>query len=97
MWNGSHRTLGRVVEEFVMKQAMVPYLFTFVVGRLGHREVGPRTRLYTEAVTSLLDGVAWEFVGMETYVCLLWSTISGFKIHYILILWSPTPWKVDSR
>ena len=85
MWNGSRRTLGRVVEEFVMKQAMPPYLFAFAVGRLGHKEVGPRTRLYTEAMTSLLDGVAREFVGTKAYVCLLWSTVSGVKLHYILI------------
>ena len=85
MWNGSHRTLGRVVEEFVMKQAMPPYLFAFAIGRLGHREVGPRKFLYPEAMTSLLDGVAREFVGTKAYVCLLWSTVSGVKLHYILI------------
>lgn len=59
---------GRVVEEFVMEQAVPPYLFAFAVGELGHREVGPRTRVYAEAVASLLDAAAREFAGTEEMI-----------------------------
>lgn len=65
MWNYSRRTLGRMMKEFVMKQAVPPYLFVFAVGRLRLREVGQRTRLCAEAGISLLDGAAREFAGPE--------------------------------
>ncbi|KAJ6767917.1 LEUKOTRIENE A-4 HYDROLASE [Salix koriyanagi] len=56
---------GRVVEEFVMEQPIPPYLFAFAVGELGFREVGPRTRVYSEAVDGVLDAAAREFAGTE--------------------------------
>ncbi|CAL5363543.1 unnamed protein product [Camellia sinensis] len=59
---------GRVVEEFVMEQPVPPYLFAFAVGEIGHREVGPRTRVYAEAVPELLDGAAKEFAGTEEMI-----------------------------
>ncbi|CAN4114274.1 unnamed protein product [Withania somnifera] len=55
----------RVVEEFVMEQSIPPYLFAFAVGELGYREVGPRTRVYAEAVPEILDAAAREFAGVE--------------------------------
>ena len=57
-----------MVEEFVMEQAVPPYLFAFAVGELGHREVGPRTRVYAEAVPSLLDAASREFAGTEEMI-----------------------------
>ncbi|KAF5959495.1 hypothetical protein HYC85_000704 [Camellia sinensis] len=59
---------GRVVEEFVMEQPVPPYLLAFAVGEIGHREVGPRTRVYAEAVPELLDGAAKEFAGTEEMI-----------------------------
>ncbi|KAL2537981.1 Leukotriene A-4 hydrolase-like protein [Forsythia ovata] len=58
----------RVVEEFVMEQPVPPYLFAFVVGELGFREVGPRTRVYAEAVPGVLDAASREFAGMEEMI-----------------------------
>ncbi|CAH2072843.1 unnamed protein product [Thlaspi arvense] len=59
----------RVVEEFVMEQPIPPYLFAFAVGELGFREVGPRTRVYTEsAATEVLDAAALEFAGTEEMI-----------------------------
>ncbi|XP_011004432.1 PREDICTED: leukotriene A-4 hydrolase homolog [Populus euphratica] len=59
---------GRVVEEFVMDQPIPPYLFAFAVGELGFREVGPRTRVYSEAVDGVLDAAAREFAGTEEMI-----------------------------
>ncbi|KAK7310303.1 hypothetical protein RJT34_07734 [Clitoria ternatea] len=59
---------GRVVEEFVMEQAVPPYLFAFAVGELGNREVGPRTRVYAENVAHVLDSAAKEFSGTEDMI-----------------------------
>lgn len=59
---------GRVVEEFVMEQPVPPYLFAFAVGELGHREVGPRTKVYSEAVPAVLDAAAREFAGTEDMI-----------------------------
>ncbi|XP_016495603.1 leucine aminopeptidase-like [Nicotiana tabacum] len=58
----------RVVEEFVMEQPIPPYLFAFAVGELGFREVGPRTRVYAEAVNEVLDAAAKEFAGTEEMI-----------------------------
>lgn len=58
----------RVVEEFVMEQPIPPYLFAFAVGELGFREVGPRTKVYAEAVPEVLDAAAREFAGTEEIV-----------------------------
>ncbi|MCL7022880.1 hypothetical protein MKW94_020542 [Papaver nudicaule] len=59
---------GRVVEEFVMEQPIPPYLFAFAVGKLGFREVGPRTRIYAENAVSVLDVAAREFAGTEEMI-----------------------------
>ncbi|XP_047942180.1 leucine aminopeptidase-like [Salvia hispanica] len=59
---------GRVVEEFVMEQPVPPYLFAFAVGELGFREVGPRTKVYSEAVPAVLDAAAREFAGSEEMI-----------------------------
>ncbi|KAK3034429.1 hypothetical protein RJ639_034666 [Escallonia herrerae] len=59
---------GRVVEEFVMEQPVPPYLFAFAVGEIGWREVGPRTRVYAEAVSEVLDAAAREFAGTEDMI-----------------------------
>ncbi|RAL40292.1 hypothetical protein DM860_006362 [Cuscuta australis] len=58
----------RVVEEFVMEQPIPPYLFAFAVGELGFREVGPRTRVYSEAASELLDASAKEFSHTEEMI-----------------------------
>ncbi|CAM8910717.1 unnamed protein product [Rhodiola kirilowii] len=62
------RAEGRVVEEFVMEQPIPPYLFAFAVGELGFKEVGPRTRVYAEAGTEVLDKAAMEFEGTEEMI-----------------------------
>lgn len=59
---------GRVVEEFEMELPIPPYLFAFAVGELDNREVGPRTRVYAEAATQLLDSAAKEFDGTEDMI-----------------------------
>ncbi|CAL1387167.1 unnamed protein product [Linum trigynum] len=64
LWCGDRR----VVEEFVMEQPIPPYLFAFAVGELGFREVGPRTRVYSENVAGVLDSAASEFAGTEEMI-----------------------------
>ncbi|KAK4284032.1 hypothetical protein QN277_000919 [Acacia crassicarpa] len=66
--NSSWSAPGRVVEEFVMEQPVPPYLFAFAIGEIGKREVGPRTRVYAEAVPELLDAAAREFAGTEDLI-----------------------------
>ncbi|XP_004497366.1 leucine aminopeptidase [Cicer arietinum] len=61
-------TKGRVVEEFVMELPIPPYLFAFAVGEIDNREVGPRTRVYAEAVNQVLDSAAKEFEGTEDMI-----------------------------
>ncbi|XP_022743505.1 leukotriene A-4 hydrolase homolog isoform X2 [Durio zibethinus] len=58
----------RVVEDFDMNQPIPPYLFAFAVGELGFREVGPRTRVYSEAVEGVLEAAAKEFAGTEEMI-----------------------------
>ncbi|KAL2545447.1 Leukotriene A-4 hydrolase-like protein [Forsythia ovata] len=58
----------RVMEEFVMEQSVPPYFFAFAVGELGFREVGPRTRVYAEAVSGVLDVASREFAGTEEMI-----------------------------
>ncbi|XP_073040920.1 leucine aminopeptidase-like [Primulina eburnea] len=59
---------GRIVEKFVMEQSVPPYLFAFAVGELGFREMGPRTRVYSESVPGVLDSAAREFAGTEEMI-----------------------------
>ncbi|XVF83347.1 hypothetical protein PTKIN_Ptkin16aG0479400 [Pterospermum kingtungense] len=59
---------NRVVEEFDMNQPIPPYLFAFAVGELGFREVGPRTRVYSEAAEGVLEAAAKEFAGAEEMI-----------------------------
>jgi len=48
---------------FQLEQPIAPYLFAFAVGRLGARELGPRSRVWAES--PLLDQAAWEFADTE--------------------------------
>lgn len=57
-----------MVEEFVMEQPIPPYLFAFAVGELGFRDVGPRTRVYSEAAPAVLEAAATEFAGTEDMI-----------------------------
>ncbi|XP_008783659.2 leucine aminopeptidase [Phoenix dactylifera] len=59
---------GRVVEEFAMNQPIPPYLFAFAAGDIGFRDVGPRTRVYAEGGTAVLDAAAREFAGTEEMI-----------------------------
>ncbi|KAF8023531.1 hypothetical protein BT93_F0901 [Corymbia citriodora subsp. variegata] len=59
---------GRLVEEFVMEQPIPPYLFAFAVGELGSRDVGPRTRVYSESAPAVLEAAAAEFAGTEDMI-----------------------------
>ncbi|XP_058194510.1 leucine aminopeptidase [Rhododendron vialii] len=70
---------GRVVEEFVMEQPVPPYLFAFAVGEIGWREVGPRTRVYAEAVPAVLDAAAREFAGTEDMIGVGESLFGGYE------------------
>ncbi|KAH9318523.1 hypothetical protein KI387_020292 [Taxus chinensis] len=60
-------THGRVVEHFSMHQPIPPYLFAFVVGDIVYREVGPRTRVYSEP-SPVLDAAETEFVNTEEMI-----------------------------
>lgn len=51
-----------------MEQPIPPYLFAFAVGELGFREVGPRTRVYSEAVPAVLESAATEFASTEDMI-----------------------------
>jgi len=70
---------GRVVEEFVMEQPVPPYLFAFAVGEIGWREVGPRTRVYAEAVPAVLDAAAREFAGTEDMIRVGENLFGGYE------------------
>ena len=48
---------------FEMPQSIPPYLFAFAVGNIVSRDLGPRSRVYTEPET--LERSAWEFAGVN--------------------------------
>jgi len=48
---------------FEMPQSIPPYLFAFAVGNIVSRDLGPRSRVYTEPET--LEKAAWEFGGVD--------------------------------
>lgn len=54
----------RAVEHWAMEQSIPPYLFAFAVGHLEGRDLGPRTRVWTEP--ERLDEAAWEFAEVES-------------------------------
>jgi len=49
---------------FEMPQSIPPYLFAFAVGNIVSRDLGPRSRVYTEPET--LEKAAWEFAEVDT-------------------------------
>ncbi|KAF3783109.1 Leukotriene A-4 hydrolase-like protein [Nymphaea thermarum] len=59
---------GRVVEEFRMDQPIPPYLFAFAAGEIVSREVGPRTRVYAEKESPVLEAAAAEFAETEAMI-----------------------------
>ncbi|KAF9599574.1 hypothetical protein IFM89_039486 [Coptis chinensis] len=64
VWCGEER----MVEEFIMEQPIPPYLFAFAVGEIGYKEVGPRTWVYAELASSVLEAAATEFAGTEEMI-----------------------------
>ncbi len=48
---------------FEMPQPIPAYLMALAVGNIAGRDIGPRTRVYTEP--EMLDAAAWEFEGAE--------------------------------
>ena len=48
---------------FEMPQAIPPYLFALAVGNLVSRDLGPRSRVYTEP--EMLEASAWEFADVD--------------------------------
>ncbi|KAL2496448.1 Leukotriene A-4 hydrolase-like protein [Forsythia ovata] len=57
----------RVVEEFVMEQRCGG-VRDGAAGKLGLREIGPRTIVYAEAVPGVLDAASREFAGTEEMI-----------------------------
>ena len=49
---------------FEMPQSIPPYLFAFAVGDIVSRDLGPRSRVYTEPKT--LERAAWEFADVDS-------------------------------
>ncbi|KAL0922477.1 hypothetical protein M5K25_006466 [Dendrobium thyrsiflorum] len=58
----------RIVECFSMDQPIPPYLFALAAGEISGRDLGPRTRVYAEGGSELLDAAAREFHGVEEMV-----------------------------
>lgn len=54
----------RAIERWAMEQSIAPYLFAFAVGHLAGRDLGPRTRVWSEP--EILEQAAWEFAEVET-------------------------------
>lgn len=54
---------GQRTFAFDMPQSIPPYLFAFAVGNLTSRDLGPRSRCYTEP--EMLEKSAWEFAEVD--------------------------------
>ena len=48
---------------FTMPQAIPPYLFALAAGNIVGKDLGPRSRVYTEP--EMLEASAWEFAGVD--------------------------------
>ncbi len=55
---------GRKVYHFEMPQPIPGYLLALAVGNLASRDLGPRSRVYTEP--EMLDAAAWEFQSVDS-------------------------------
>ena len=60
---GSADRPGLRAFRFEMPQSIPPYLFAFAVGNIVSRDLGPRSRVYTEPET--LDRAAYEFAEVD--------------------------------
>jgi len=60
---GSADRSGLRAFRFEMPQSIPPYLFAFAVGNIVSRDLGPRSRVYTEPET--LDRAAYEFAEVD--------------------------------
>jgi leukotriene-A4 hydrolase len=54
---------GQHTFTFEMPQSIPPYLFAFAVGNIVSRDLGPRSRCYTEP--EMLEKSAWEFAEVD--------------------------------
>jgi len=54
---------AQAVETWEMPQPIPPYLFAFAAGDLDSRDVGPRSRVWSEP--SVVERAAWEFAGID--------------------------------
>lgn len=54
---------GQRTFSFDMPQSIPPYLFAFAVGNIVSRDLGPRSRCYTEP--EMLEKSAWEFAEVD--------------------------------
>jgi leukotriene A-4 hydrolase/aminopeptidase len=61
---GPGKAAGTRAFTFEMPQSIPPYLFAFAVGNITSRDLGPRSRVYTEPET--LDRSAWEFAEVDS-------------------------------
>ncbi|KAF3664968.1 hypothetical protein FXO37_11240 [Capsicum annuum] len=81
-----------MVEDFMMEQPIPPYLFAFAVGELGFREMGPRTRVYAEAVPEVLDTAAIEMENprMVFLITVIKGDASGVQVvaHELAHSWN---------
>jgi len=55
---------GRKVYHFEMPQPIPGYLLALAVGNIANRDLGPRSRVYTEP--EMLDAAAWEFESVDS-------------------------------
>jgi len=62
---------------FRMPQAIPPYLLALAVGRLEHRDLGPRTRVYAEP--EVVEAAAWEFAQVEDMLCAAESLFGPYR------------------
>ena len=56
-----HEDGDYAIETYEMPQPIPSYLVAFAVGDLASRDLGPRSRVWTEP--AILDRAAWEFAG----------------------------------
>jgi aminopeptidase N len=70
-------TKGGRTFEFRLTQPVPPYLIAIGIGNLAHRQVGPRTGIYTEP--GMLDAAANELVDLEKMVTAAESLLGPYR------------------
>lgn len=66
-----------VTYNFKMPQPIPAYLLAFAIGNITSKDLGPRSRVYTEP--EMLDAAAWEFAEIDAMLCVAEELLGSYR------------------